>query len=248
VRTLERQIAAVVRAYAVRIAAGEDFRAVVEISDVHEILGAPRFDSDVAEETEQPGVVTGLAWTPNGGEILFVEASRMPGSGKLVLTGQLGDVMKESAQAALSYVRSHASAWGVAADLFLNSDFHLHFPAGGIPKDGPSAGQALVTAIVSVLTARPVRGDIAMTGEITLRGNVLPVGGISSKVLAAHRAGIKTVILPERNAKDVADLPAEVLDALELVFVKKVDETISLALVAPERPLVAHVQMMASAA
>src|SRR5262249_20169905 len=162
---------------------------------------------EVAERTEEPGVATGLAWTPTGGDILFIEVTRMPGKGNLVLTGQLGSVMKESAQAALSYVRSHASVWNLAPDFLEKTDLHLHVPAGAVQKDGPSAGNAILAAMVSLCTGRRVRGDVAMTGEITLRGTVLPVGGIKEKVLAAHRAGIKRVVMPERNAKDLVDVP-----------------------------------------
>ncbi|HZS37965.1 MAG TPA: endopeptidase La, partial [Polyangia bacterium] len=197
VRNLEREVANVIRAVAVKVASGETIKAELGAAEVHEYLGPPRFFSDIAERTEEPGVSTGLAWTPTGGDILFIEASRMPGKGNLNLTGQLGAVMKESAQAALSYVRSHSSAWGLEPDFLEKIDLHLHVPAGAIPKDGPSAGTAILTAMVSLLTGRRVRGDVAMTGEITLRGNVLPVGGIKEKLLAAHRAGIKRVILPE---------------------------------------------------
>jgi ATP-dependent Lon protease len=255
VRNLEREIAAVVRGLAVKVAAGEEFRAEVLADDVATFLGPPKWHSEMAEETSIPGVVTGLAWTPTGGEILFVEASRMPGTGRLVLTGQLGEVMKESAQAALSYVRAHATQWELDPTLFGTSDLHLHVPAGAIPKDGPSAGNAIVTALVSLLTGRKVRGDVAMTGEITLRGNVLPVGGIGSKLLAAHRAGAKRVILPERNAKDVAELTPDVRDALDIVLVKKVDETLHAALepapatttVTPPAPLLATLPPPAAA-
>jgi ATP-dependent Lon protease len=230
VRNLEREIANVVRGVAVKVAVDPGFRAEVRVDELADWLGPARYERETAGETQQPGVATGLAWTPTGGEILFVEVTRMPGHGKLVLTGQLGEVMKESAQAALSFVRSHGERWGIAPLVFEESDLHVHVPAGATPKDGPSAGNALVTAIVSLLTGRRVRGEVAMTGEITLRGTVLPVGGIAAKVLAAHRAGVRKVILPERNAKDLVEVPAEVRDALEIVLVKKVDETLAAAL------------------
>jgi ATP-dependent Lon protease len=197
---------------------------------VRKNLGAPRFGSEVAERTEDAGVATGLAWTPVGGEILFIEATRMPGKGKLTLTGQLGDVMKESAQAALSYVRSHAAQFGIDPDFTEKSDLHIHVPAGGMPKDGPSAGVTMLTALVSLLTGIRVRHDVAMTGEITLRGRVLPIGGLKEKVLAAHRAGIKRVIAPERNRADLDEVPEEVKHELEFVFVSRMDQVIEAAL------------------
>jgi ATP-dependent Lon protease len=243
VRNLEREIANVVRGVAVKVASAETIKTDVTAHDVGEYLGPQKFFSEVAERTEEAGVATGLAWTPTGGDILFIEATRMPGKANLNLTGQLGAVMKESAQAALSYVRSHATQWGLAPDFLEKIDLHLHVPAGAIPKDGPSAGTAILTAMVSLLTGRRVRGDVAMTGEITLRGSVLPVGGIKEKVLAAHRAGIKRVILPERNAKDLVDVPDEVKRTLEVVTVKKVDEVLYAALedsVAPEIELPLH--------
>jgi ATP-dependent Lon protease len=230
VRNLEREIASVIRGVAVKVASGETIKTELGGDDVSEYLGPQKFWSEVAERTEEPGVSTGLAWTPTGGDILFIEVTRMPGKGQLVLTGQLGSVMKESAQAALSYVRAHATQWGIAADFLERTDLHLHVPAGAIPKDGPSAGNAILSAMVSLLTGRRVRGDVAMTGEITLRGSVLPVGGIKEKVLAAHRAGIKRVILPERNGKDLIDVPDEIKRELEFILVKKVDETLAAAL------------------
>ena len=230
VRNLEREVASVVRGVAVKVASSEAFVPQVTAESVAEYLGPAKFYSDVAERTEAPGVATGLAWTPNGGEILFVEATRMPGKGNLQMTGQLGSVMKESATAAMSYVRSKATQLGIPGDFFETSDVHLHMPAGGIPKDGPSAGNAMLAAVVSLLTGRRCRGDTAMTGEITLRGTVLPVGGIKEKVLAAHRAGIKRVILPERNRKDLVDVPAEVQSELEVVFVRRVEEMLASAL------------------
>jgi ATP-dependent Lon protease len=230
VRNLEREIANVIRGIAVKVASGEAMRAEVRGEDVGEYLGPVKFYSEVAERTEEPGVATGLAWTPTGGDILFIEVTRMPGKGNLVLTGQLGDVMKESAQAALSYVRARSAQWSIPSDFLEKADLHLHVPAGATPKDGPSAGNAILTALVSLLTGRRVRHDVAMTGEITLRGSVLPVGGIKEKLLAAHRAGIKRVILPERNQKDLVELPEEVRRALDIVLVKKVDETVAAAL------------------
>jgi ATP-dependent Lon protease len=230
VRNLERELASVIRGIAVKVAAGESFRAEVRAEDVAEYLGPARFFSEVAERTDEPGVATGLAWTPVGGDILFVEATRMAGKGNLVLTGQLGSVMKESAQAALSYVRSRAVQLGIASDFLERADLHLHVPAGAIPKDGPSAGVTILAAMVSLLTGRRVRHDTAMTGEITLRGMVLPVGGIKEKVLAAHRAGIQRVILPERSLKDLVDIPDEIRRSMEVIAVKKVDEVLKGAL------------------
>ncbi|HXU68266.1 MAG TPA: endopeptidase La [Polyangia bacterium] len=230
VRNLEREIANVVRGVAVKVASGETFSPRIDANAIADYLGPAKIESDVAERTEQPGVATGLAWTPTGGDILFIEVTRMAGKGQLVLTGQLGAVMKESAQAALSYVRAHAAELGIPVDFLEKSDLHLHVPQGGVPKDGPSAGNAIFSAMVSLLTGKRVRGDVAMTGEITLRGMVLPVGGIKEKLLAAHRAGIKRVILPERNEKDLVELPDEVRKSMEIVLVKKVSETVAAAL------------------
>jgi ATP-dependent Lon protease len=230
VRNLERELATIARAVAVKVASGEAFDRAVGVDDVATYLGPRRREEEVAQTTLEPGTATGLAWTPTGGEILFVETTRMRGHGKLVLTGQLGDVMRESAMAALSWVRANAGRLGIDAAIFAESDVHVHFPAGAIPKDGPSAGNALVSALVSLFTGRAVRADVAMTGEITLRGAVLPVGGIADKLLAAHRAGIRRIILPERNAKDLAELPSEVRADLEIVLVKRIDETLQAAL------------------
>ncbi len=231
VRNLEREIGSVCRKVAVKIAAGElTEKEVVTPEKVREYLGRPRFFFDAAERVERPGVATGLAWTPTGGDILFIEATRMRGKGNLILTGQLGDVMKESAQIALSYVRSKAADFGIDEEIFENSDIHVHVPAGAIPKDGPSAGITMVTAIVSLLTNRPVRSEVAMTGEITLRGKVLPIGGVKQKVLAAHRAGLKCVIMPKRNEADLEDVPEEVRNEMEFVFVDEIDEVIERAL------------------
>jgi ATP-dependent Lon protease len=236
VRNLERQIASVIRGVAVKVAEGHMGPYKIDEEDhLREYLGAPRFTSEVAERTSEPGVATGLAWTAVGGEILFIEATRMHGQGKLQLTGQLGDVMKESAQAALSYVRTHAKAFNVPEDFLEKSDLHIHIPAGAMPKDGPSAGVTMMSAIVSLLTEIPIRNDVAMTGEITLRGRVLPVGGIKEKVLAAHRAGIKHVILPERNAADLEEVPQEIRDELEFHPVQKMEEVLRFALTQPEK-------------
>ncbi len=231
VRTLERQIASVIRGIAVKIAEGDTTpRRVDDEEQVREFLGPQKYTSEVAERTEEPGVATGLAWTSVGGEILFIEATRMYGTGKLQLTGQLGDVMKESAQAALSYVRTNAERYGIAKDFLEKSDIHIHIPAGGMPKDGPSAGVTMFTALVSMLTGIRVRHDVAMTGEITLRGRVLPIGGLKEKVLAAHRAGIKRVLVPERNKADLDEVPAEVKNDLEFLFVSKMDQVLEGAL------------------
>ncbi len=231
VRTLERQIASIIRGVAVKIAEGDVTpRRVDDEDQVREFLGPQKFTSEVAERTEEAGVATGLAWTSVGGEILFIEATRMFGTGKLQLTGQLGDVMKESAQAALSYVRTNAEKYGIARDFLEKSDIHIHIPAGGMPKDGPSAGVTMCTAIVSMLTGIRVRHDVAMTGEITLRGRVLPIGGLKEKVLAAHRAGIKRVIVPERNKADLDEVPNEVKNDLVFVFTSKLDQVLEAAL------------------
>ncbi len=237
VRTLERQIASIIRGVAVKIAEGDTTARKIEGEEqVREFLGPQKFTSEVAERTEEAGVATGLAWTSVGGEILFIEATRMFGSGKLQLTGQLGDVMKESAQAALSYVRTNAERYGIAKDFLEKSDIHIHIPAGGMPKDGPSAGVTMFTALVSMLTRIRVRHDVAMTGEITLRGRVLPIGGLKEKVLAAHRAGIKRVLVPERNKADLDEVPAEVKGELEFVFVSKMDQVLEAALEEMPKP------------
>jgi ATP-dependent Lon protease len=237
VRTLERQIASIIRGVAVKIAEGDTTpRRVDDEEQVREFLGPQKFTSEVAERTEEAGVATGLAWTSVGGEILFIEATRMYGSGKLQLTGQLGDVMKESAQAALSYVRTNAEKYGISKDFLEKSDIHIHIPAGGMPKDGPSAGVTMFTALVSMLTGIRVRHDVAMTGEITLRGRVLPIGGLKEKVLAAHRAGIKRVLVPERNKADLDEVPAEVKNDLDFVFVSKMDQVLEGALEEMPKP------------
>jgi ATP-dependent Lon protease len=230
VRNLEREIANVCRAVARKVAEGEKGLTVIDAASIPSYLGPVKFFAEVAERTSEPGVATGLAWTPTGGDILFIEATRMKGRKGFSLTGQLGEVMKESAQAALSYVRSKAKALNIPENFFDTSDIHIHVPAGAIPKDGPSAGVTMFTAITSLLTGRPVRSDVAMTGEITLRGLVLPVGGIKEKVLAARRAGITTLILPKRNEKDVEEVPEDVKKELTFHFVTRMDEVIDLAL------------------
>jgi len=233
VRNLEREVGAVCRKVARRLSEGDDRRVKVTPELVMELLGAPRFvDEEVAMRTKAPGVATGMAWTPVGGEVLFVEATRMAGAGTLTLTGQLGDVMKESARAALSWVRTHAAEWSIDPEFFKASEIHLHVPSGAIPKDGPSAGVTMVSALVSVLTRRAVRSDVAMTGEITLSGKVLPVGGIKEKVLAAKRAGITEVILPKLNEKNVQeDLTDELRRGLTIHLASTIDEVLLLALV-----------------
>ncbi|WP_437806563.1 endopeptidase La [Sorangium sp. So ce1078] len=231
VRSLERQIAGVIRGVAVKVAEGDtQKRRVDNEDDLHEFLGPAKYTSEVAERTAESGVATGLAWTSVGGEILFIEATRMYGTGKLQLTGQLGDVMKESAQAALSFVRSNAAKYSIAKDFLEKSDLHIHIPAGAMPKDGPSAGVTMFTALVSLLTGIKVRHDVAMTGEITLRGRVLPIGGLKEKVLAAHRAGIKRIIVPERNRADLEEVPKEVVDELQFFFVSRMEQVLEAAL------------------
>ncbi len=230
VRNLEREIGAVLRHAAVRIAEGAAVPVRIDVPQLAEILGPAKFESEVAQRTSVAGVATGLAWTPVGGDILFVEASRTPGTGRLILTGQLGDVMKESAQAALTLVKSRAAALGIDAATLEKSDIHVHVPAGAIPKDGPSAGVAMFTALTSLLTGRPVRSDTAMTGEISLRGLVLPVGGIKEKVLAAMRSGIATVMLPARNKKDLQDVPEGARERLKFEWLETVDDAAQRAL------------------
>ena len=230
VRNLEREIGRVLRQVAMRIAEGESGPIVISAGDLLTILGSPPFEDEVAMRTSIPGVATGLAWTPFGGDILFIEATATPGGGRLILTGQLGDVMKESAQAALSIVKNRAASYGIDASRFEKTDIHIHVPAGATPKDGPSAGVAMFMALVSLLTDRTVRSDTAMTGEISLRGLVLPVGGIKEKVVAAHRAGLKRVMLPARNRKDFEDIPEEVRQQLTFIWLERVDDAVSSAL------------------
>ncbi|HEV7734452.1 MAG TPA: endopeptidase La [Candidatus Binatia bacterium] len=234
-RNLEREIGRVCRKVARRIVEGRTDPIVCTVDTVRELLGPERFVSEVAERTDEPGVAVGLAWTPAGGDILFIEATRMAGKKGFTLTGSLGEVMKESAQAALSWVRSRAKQLGIAPDFFETADIHLHVPAGSIPKDGPSAGVTMATALASLMTERPVRPNLAMTGEITLRGKVLPVGGIKEKVLAAHRAGVETILLPKRNEKDLEDVPPAVREDLRFVYVETIDEALAHAL-APALP------------
>jgi len=233
VRNLEREIGSLLRQAAVRIAEGKDKTVRFDADDVTTVLGGTRFENEVAQRTAVAGVATGLAWTPVGGDILFVESARMPGSGKLILTGQLGDVMKESAQAALSLVKAQATELGIDPKLFENSDIHVHVPAGAIPKDGPSAGVAMFTSLASLLKGKAVRADVAMTGEISLRGLVLPIGGVKEKTIAAARAGIKKVILPARNRRDLDDIPQSTRALLEFVWVERVQEALEVALGEP---------------
>jgi ATP-dependent Lon protease len=231
VRNLEREIAAAARKVARGLAEGQRDPVRITAANLADYLGRPRFFDEVAERTTRPGVATGLAWTPAGGDVLFVEATMMPSSDeRLVLTGMLGDVMRESAQAAVSYVWSNAEALGIAPGLFEGKTIHVHVPAGAIPKDGPSAGVTMMTALASLATRRPVRSDLAMTGEITLRGKILPVGGIKEKVLAAHRAGIRAVILPRLNERDLEDVPAELRRELSFVLVDDAEEALRRAL------------------
>ncbi len=231
VRHLERQIGSVFRHAAMKIAEGSTEKVVVDSPDIPDILGAPIYEGEIAMRTSMPGIATGLAWTPVGGDILFIEASRVPGKNKLTLTGQLGDVMRESAQAALTLVKARAVDLRINQELFENSEIHVHVPAGAIPKDGPSAGVAMFLALASVMMNKSIASDHAMTGEISLRGLVLPVGGIKEKVLAALRAGIKTVMLPTRNKRDLDDIPEEARNQLQFVFLETVDDAIRAGLI-----------------
>jgi ATP-dependent Lon protease len=234
VRNLERLIGAVCRHVAMRIAEGGVDRLHVDSAALPSILGPRRFENEVAMRTSVPGVATGLAWTPTGGDILFIEATRVPGRGTLILTGQLGEVMKESAQAALTLVKARSPGLGIDLGLFEKSDVHIHVPAGAIPKDGPSAGVAMFVALVSLLTGRTARSDTAMTGEISLRGLVLPIGGVKEKVLAATRAGITTVLLPARNQKDLEDVPESARQQVRFVWLEGVDDAVAAALNPPD--------------
>ncbi len=229
VRNLEREIANVLRKVARELVEGKTKKMKITKTKVGDYLGAPRFHSELAERTTKPGVVTGLAWTAAGGDILFIESTRMKGKGRLTLTGQLGDVMKESATAGLAFVRSHAEEFGLDPDFNEKTDIHIHVPAGAIPKDGPSAGVSMVTSLVSLLSGIPVKEKVAMTGEITLRGNVLPIGGVKEKVTAAHRAGIKEVILPDHNRKDLEDVPEHVAKDLTFHFAKEIKDVLKVA-------------------
>lgn len=237
VRNLEREIGQICRKAAVKIAAGEVDHIEVTPALVREFLGKPKFFFDAALRTERPGVATGLAWTPVGGDVLFIEATRMKGKGNLTITGHLGDVMAESVRIAFSWVQANAEALGIDPDVFEQSNFHVHVPAGAIPKDGPSAGVTMVTALVSLLTGRSVRADVGMTGEITLRGQVLPIGGLKQKVLAAHRAGLRTVILPARNEADLDDLPPDVREVMTFIPVENIEEVLEAALRPAETPV-----------
>ena len=230
VRSLEREIANVLRKVALKIVESKTKKIKVSKKQVGEFLGAPRFHSELAERATKPGVVTGLAWTAAGGDILFIESSKMKGKGNLTLTGQLGDVMKESATAALSFVRVHAKDFNINPEFNENSDIHVHVPAGAIPKDGPSAGVSMVTSLVSLLSDIPVKEKVAMTGEITLRGNVLPIGGVKEKVTAAHRSGIKEIILPDHNRKDLEDVPEHVAKDLTFHFAKEIKDVLNVAI------------------
>jgi len=245
VRSLERRIADVCRSVAVKVAKTDinlrdDISIKIGKTEVTEALGPERHHSEIAQRTSVAGVSTGLAWTQSGGDILFVEATKMKGSGKVKFTGQLGDVMKESVEAAISYLRSNSQEFGLPADFMEELDLHVHFPAGGVPKDGPSAGITIFTALVSILTGIKVKPTVAMTGEITLRGSVLPVGGIKEKVTAAHRAGIKTIIMPEKCRKDLIDVNDEIQNDIEFHFVSRVDEVPPIALTEalPQVPVV----------
>jgi len=234
VRNLERRIGAICRHAAMRIAEGNATQVIITVDDLQAILGPKRFEQEIAMRTSVPGVATGLAWTPAGGDILFVEATAVPGRGKLILTGQLGDVMKESAQAALTLVKSRADEFGIDAIELQKSDVHVHVPAGAIPKDGPSAGVAMFLALTSLLTGRTIRNDTAMTGEISLRGLVLPIGGVKEKVLAAIQAGITSVMLPARNRKDIEDVPENARNRIRFVWLERVDDAIEAALNSPQ--------------
>jgi ATP-dependent Lon protease len=234
VRNLEREISSICRKVARKVVVdGKAFTEEITGEKVTQYLGVPRYRNTMAEETNEVGIATGLAWTEVGGEILVTEATLMPGKGHLTLTGKLGDVMQESAQAAMSYVRTKAEEFGIHKDFNRKTDMHVHVPEGAIPKDGPSAGITLATALVSALTRVPVRKDVAMTGEITLRGKVLPIGGVKEKVLAAHRAGVKNIVLPKDNEKDLADIPKNVLDTLNVYMVQTMDEVLKIALAEP---------------
>jgi ATP-dependent Lon protease len=237
VRNLEREINSVCRKVARKVVVDANTSEAITAEKVTEYLGVPRYRPSVAEEQNEVGVATGLAWTEVGGEILVTECTLMPGRGRLMLTGKLGDVMQESAQAAMSFVRTRAEEFGIQKDFNRKVDVHVHIPEGAIPKDGPSAGITLATALISALARVPARRDVAMTGEITLRGKVLPIGGVKEKVLAAHRAGLKTILLPKDNEKDLADIPKTVLDQLEIHLMSHMDEVLKIALAGPLTPI-----------
>jgi ATP-dependent Lon protease len=237
VRSLEREINSICRKMARQVVIeGKGFTEEVTAERITHYLGVPKYRPTLAEQHNEIGIATGLAWTEAGGELLLTESTIMPGKGTLTLTGKLGDVMQESAQAAMSYVRSKAEEFGIPKDFNRKTDVHVHVPEGAIPKDGPSAGITLATSLVSTLARVPTRRDVAMTGEITLRGKVLPVGGVKEKVLAAHRAGLKTIILPKDNEKDLADIPKNVLDALDLYLVETMEDVLKIALAEPLGP------------
>jgi ATP-dependent Lon protease len=230
VRQLEREIQGVLRKAALEVVEGKSTAVRMSAKNLEKYAGQPKVQSEVAGRVPEIGVATGLAWTPVGGDIMFIEAIRMPGKGQITLTGQLGDVMKESAQAAWSLLRARASALGIPSEYFTQSDVHLHVPAGAVPKDGPSAGITIAAALASLLCGRPARHELAMTGELTLRGRVLPIGGLKEKLTAAARAGVKTVLVPARNKNDLVDLPEEVRKLLDIKLVETIDEVLALAL------------------
>jgi ATP-dependent Lon protease len=236
VRNLEREVANVCRKVARLVAEAKRFPRKITSSQVQELLGPPRFSEEIRLDGDEVGVATGAAWTPSGGELMIIEVNLMPGKGGLTLTGQLGEVMQESAQAALTYTRSQAGSLGIPDDMFEKTDVHIHLPEGAVPKDGPSAGAALAVALISAFTGRPIRRDVSLTGEITLRGRVLPVGGVREKALAARRAGIKTFILPRKNERDLADIPKNLRQGLHFVFVDRVAQILEAALVSQLAP------------
>jgi ATP-dependent Lon protease len=240
-RNFERNLAAIMRKRARRKAEDEEGAWIIDVAKVNEILGVPRYAIEAAEMEPEVGAVTGLAWTANGGDLMQIEALRMQGTGRLIVTGQLGDVMRESVDAAYSYVRARASSLGISGTDFKETDIHIHFPAGAIPKDGPSAGAAVTLAIASVLSRRPVRRDMAMTGEVTLRGKVLEIGGVKEKVLAAYRAGLREVLMPKANEKDLRDIPDEVRQSMTFTFISSMDEVLHLALLPQPESLLADV-------
>jgi ATP-dependent Lon protease len=237
VRTLERELAKVARKSLRQILENKAEKIELTVSNLGDFLGVRKFRYGIGEEEDQIGAVTGLAWTEVGGELLTIEAVTVPGKGQIKTTGKLGEVMQESIQAAMSFVKARAPAYGVKPSIFARKDIHVHLPEGGVPKDGPSAGVGMVTAMISTLTGTAVRRDIAMTGEVTLRGRVLPIGGLKEKLLAALRGGMRTVLIPAENEKDLVEIPASVKDALDIVPVSHVDEVLARALVAPLQPI-----------
>ncbi|HRF97968.1 MAG TPA: magnesium chelatase domain-containing protein, partial [Aggregatilineales bacterium] len=240
VRTLEREIGRIARKIVTRVASGDTGKVIITKEMARELLGNPKYGyrTDIEERTDLPGVATGLAWTPVGGDVLFIEATRMTGGKGFQITGQLGDVMQESAKLALSYIRAKAGELGIDAEFYANSDIHIHVPEGAVPKDGPSAGVTLTVALASLLTNRPTRRNVAMTGEITLQGKILPVGGIKDKVLAAHRLGVDTVILPRKNKNDLDDLPDEVRNTLQFILVDDLTTALDAALTPALTPII----------